>query len=131
MRALERNRRFDSRLDTTLRAMLQPAHAIAIKRGYAGVRRHGLVSQQVIYCVSRPRPLDHARRRLLYAALDGDGNLVIIAYNNGGTWTSVRMKTEGVQNFQYGRIEARMKLPMGAGIWPAFWLLGSNINISN
>jgi beta-glucanase (GH16 family) len=51
--------------------------------------------------------------------------MIIAAYNNSGTWTSARMKTEGVQNFQYGRIEARMKLPMGAGIWPAFWLLGS------
>src|SRR5258707_622998 len=37
------------------------------------------------------------------------------------------MKTEGLQPFQYGRIEARMKLPVGAGIWPAFWMLGSNI----
>src|SRR5713101_6579140 len=59
--------------------------------------------------------------------LDGTGNLVIKAINQSGTWTSGRMKTEGLQPFQYGRIEARMKLPVGAGIWPAFWMLGTNI----
>ncbi len=64
------------------------------------------------------------------AFLDGNGNLVISAINTNSTWTSTRMKTESIENLQYGRIEARMKLPMGAGIWPAFWLLGSNINTS-
>jgi len=87
-------------------------------------------NEEEVYCAagSNASPCNTATPN---AALDGNGNLVISAYNNGGTWTSARMKTEGVQNFQYGRIEARMKLPMGAGIWPAFWLLGSNINTSN
>src|SRR5262249_20847804 len=58
---------------------------------------------------------------------DGNGNLVIQARNSGGTWTAGRMKTQGVAEFQYGRIEARMKLPVGAGLWPAFWMLGTNI----
>jgi beta-glucanase (GH16 family) len=58
---------------------------------------------------------------------DGNGNLVIQARNSGGTWTSGRMKTQGKAQFQYGRIEARMKLPVGAGLWPAFWMLGTNI----
>src|SRR5260370_24254768 len=59
---------------------------------------------------------------------DGNGNLVIQAIKTqSGTWTSGRMKTEGLQPFQYGRIEARMKLPVVAGIWPAFWMLGTNI----
>ena len=58
---------------------------------------------------------------------DGNGNLVIQARNSGGTWTSGRMKTQGLAQFQYGRIEARMKLPVGAGLWPAFWMLGTNI----
>jgi hypothetical protein len=62
--------------------------------------------------------------------LDGNGNLVVSAILNNGVWTSTRMKTQGVENLQYGRIEARMKLPIGAGIWPAFWTLGSNINTS-
>ena len=37
------------------------------------------------------------------------------------------MKTEGLQQFQYGRIEARIKLTFGKGLWPAFWMLGTNI----
>ena len=61
------------------------------------------------------------------AYLDGDGNLVIEARRHGGTWTSARLKTMGLREFEYGRIEARMKLPVGAGLWPAFWLLGADI----
>ena len=41
-------------------------------------------------------------------------------------YTSARLKSEGLQEFQYGRIEARTKVPRGAGLWPAFWMLGSN-----
>jgi beta-glucanase (GH16 family) len=58
---------------------------------------------------------------------DGNGNLVIQARNSGGNWTSGRMKTQGLAQFQYGRIEARMKLPVGAGLWPAFWMLGVDL----
>ena len=46
----------------------------------------------------------------------------------GAAYTSARMKTQGRREFRYGRIEARLKLPLGQGLWPAFWLLGSNIN---
>jgi beta-glucanase (GH16 family) len=60
--------------------------------------------------------------------LDGHGNLVIQAIENHGAWTSGRLLTKGRHAFQYGRIEARMKLPAGAGFWPAFWMLGSNID---
>jgi beta-glucanase (GH16 family) len=41
-------------------------------------------------------------------------------------YTSARLNTRDLQEFTYGRIEARMKLPSGQGIWPAFWMLGSN-----
>ena len=58
---------------------------------------------------------------------DGTGNLVIQARDSGGNWTSGRMKTQGLAQFQFGRIEARMKLPVGAGLWPAFWMLGVDI----
>ncbi len=60
---------------------------------------------------------------------DGNGNLVIKAIKNGsGQWTSARLKTQGLKQFEYGRIEARMKLPVGDGFWPAFWMLGADIN---
>ena len=42
-------------------------------------------------------------------------------------YTSTRMITRGKREFTYGRIEARMSLPMGQGLWPAFWMLGTNI----
>lgn len=45
---------------------------------------------------------------------------------SGSAYTSARIKTQGKQNFTYGKIEARMKLPEGIGTWPAFWMLGSS-----
>ncbi len=62
------------------------------------------------------------------------GNLLIIAKKesfNGKSYTSARLKTEGLQNFTYGKIEARMKVPVGQGMWPAFWMLGKNIATAN
>jgi beta-glucanase (GH16 family) len=62
-------------------------------------------------------------------ALDGTGNLAITAIKDGsGKFTSARIKTDGIFSQQYGRIEARIKTPTGSGIWPAFWMLGSNIS---
>jgi beta-glucanase (GH16 family) len=46
----------------------------------------------------------------------------------GSAYTSARIKTEGLYSFQYGKIEARIKVPIGQGLWPAFWMLGSNIS---
>jgi len=43
-------------------------------------------------------------------------------------YASARLKTQCLQTLQYGRIEARIKLPYGQGIWPAFWMLGSDID---
>ena len=57
-----------------------------------------------------------------------DGNLVIVAKKNDGKYTSTRMNTKGKNEFTYGYIEARAKIPSGQGIWPAFWMLGSNID---
>lgn len=59
-----------------------------------------------------------------------NGNLQIIAKKEaygGRSYTSARLKTQGLQNFTYGKIEARIKAPVGQGIWPAFWMLGKNI----
>ena len=61
--------------------------------------------------------------------LDGSGHLVIQVIERAGSWYSARLKTEGIQNFQFGRIEASLKIPdtTTPGLWPAFWWLGSNI----
>lgn len=60
-----------------------------------------------------------------------NGNLLIIAKKEsygGRSYTSARMKTQGLQSFTYGKIEARIKLPVGKGLWPAFWMLGKSIS---
>jgi beta-glucanase (GH16 family) len=57
-----------------------------------------------------------------------DGYLHIVARSDGQWhYTSARLKTEGLKSFQYGRIEARIKVPKGEGFWPAFWMLGDNV----
>jgi len=60
-----------------------------------------------------------------------NGSLVIEAKKEsygGKNYTSARMITKGKKYFTYGKIEARIKLPYGKGIWPAFWTLGENIS---
>jgi beta-glucanase (GH16 family) len=47
---------------------------------------------------------------------------------SGFSYTSARIKTQGKFSFQYGKVEARIKLPQGQGMWPAFWLLGDSIS---
>ncbi len=59
--------------------------------------------------------------------LDGNGHLVIRAVASGGSYTSARLKTQGRFTAQYGHLEASIRLPSGRGVWPAFWMLGSNI----
>lgn len=62
-------------------------------------------------------------------SLDGGGHLVIRAIKEAdGRFMSARLKTKGLFSFTYGRVEARMKLPRGQGMWPAFWMLGDNIS---
>ena len=63
-----------------------------------------------------------------------DGKLYIIAAKTGqnemGGYTSTRLNSKGKQEFKYGRIEFRAKMPdsQGKGTWPALWMLGSNID---
>ncbi|MFI6491601.1 RICIN domain-containing protein [Streptomyces sp. NPDC050564] len=72
------------------------------------------------------------------AALDGQGHLVITARQENpanyqcwyGTcqYTSARLNTSGKFTSTYGHVEARMKIPRGQGMWPAFWMLGTPVN---
>jgi beta-glucanase (GH16 family) len=70
------------------------------------------------------------------AATDGMGNLVITARAGDGSlqcyygpcrYTSARLKTQGRREIGYGRVEARVRLPRGAGLWPAFWSMGTDL----
>lgn len=64
-----------------------------------------------------------------YSVEDGEGCLKITALADnyqGVQYSSARIRTEGRFATTYGRFEARMKLPFGPGMWPAFWLLGAN-----
>ena len=60
-----------------------------------------------------------------------NGYLRITARNEqygSANYTSSRIKSKGLFEFLYGRVEARIKVPYGQGLWPAFWMLGSNID---
>ena len=58
---------------------------------------------------------------------NGRLHIVALRENFGGRqYTSARLRTRGLRDFQYGRMEARIKLPRGQGIWPAFWMLPTN-----
>ncbi len=76
-------------------------------------------NEQLEYDTDRPENI----------SLDGDGNLAITAREEsyeGSAYTSGRMSTQGRFARARGRFEARIRLPVGQGIWPAFWLLGDN-----
>ena len=73
--------------------------------------------------------LEYYTNRTSNASLDGNGNLAITAKSEmyaGSAFTSARIKTLGFFEQTYGRIEARIKTPWGPGVWPAFWMIGSN-----
>lgn len=80
---------------------------------------HGWGNNEMEYHTDRP---ENARIE--------DGQLVIEAraetFGDRG-YTSARLKTQGLHAWQYGRFEARIKIPSGQGVWPAFWMLGEDI----
>jgi len=73
--------------------------------------------------------LEYYTSRTNNAFISG-GLLHIIAKQEslgGASYTSARMKSQGLYSCRYGRLEWRAKLPSGVGSWPALWLLGTNI----
>jgi beta-glucanase (GH16 family) len=75
--------------------------------------------------------LEYDTDRAVNVSLDGNGNLAIRALEEqylGSAYTSGRINTAGTFERARGRFEARVKLPVGQGIWPAFWLLGGNFD---
>jgi beta-glucanase (GH16 family) len=105
-----------------------PGALVDATKWVAEVGGHGWGNQELEYYTDRPRN----------AHLSGDGALVIEALretftgNDGITreYTSARLKTQRRFEQAYGRFEARLQIPRGQGLWPAFWLLGSHIDAS-
>jgi beta-glucanase (GH16 family) len=62
------------------------------------------------------------------ARLSGDGNLIVEARRDGTGYSSARLVTRAKVAFTTGLLEARIKMPQGNGLHPAFWLLGTNID---
>ena len=86
---------------------------------------NGWGNQELEYYTTRPEN-----------AVQQGGNLVIKVLQEKYTgadgvardYTSARLKTAGRFSQKYGRFEARIKIPQGQGIWPAFWMLGDDIS---
>ena len=73
--------------------------------------------------------LEYDTARPVNASLDGAGHLALTARKEaylGRNYTSARINTLGLFEQARGRFEARIKMPSGRGLWPAFWMLGSN-----
>lgn len=61
--------------------------------------------------------------------VEGSSAVIHVKNNGSNQYTSARIRSNGKVEFQYGSMEARIKLPaLNNGFWPAFWLLGSNFN---
>ncbi len=83
-----------------------------------GTGSNGWGNNELQYYTSRPENIKVENGMLKITALNQ-------AYM-GSSYTSARILTKGKFELQYGRIEARIKLPWGKGLWPAFWMLGAN-----
>lgn len=85
---------------------------------------NGWGNQELQYYTKRPENV----------SLDGNGFLNIVARREpfaGAAFTSARIKTQGIFDQTYGRFEFRAKTPFGPGVWPALWMLGSDIDEVN
>ncbi len=85
-----------------------------------GPNGDGWGNQELQYYTDRPENITVNNGFLIITAEQEDFN--------GSGYTSARILTKGKFEQQYGRFEARMRLPFGKGMWPAFWMLGANID---
>lgn len=92
---------------------LHPDWVFDVGRGNNGWSNHGLQ-----FYTRRPENV-HIHNGLLPIEARQE------PYESAG-YASARLKTEGRRAFRYGRIEARIQLPRGQGLWPAFWALGDD-----
>jgi len=78
---------------------------------------------------SRDGTLQEYTRSAANVSLDGHGHLVLTARRAAsGDYTSGAVQTSGRFQTTYGRVEARIEIPSGAGLWPAFWALGTDFS---
>ncbi|MDB5205173.1 MAG: bglA 1 [Flavisolibacter sp.] len=90
------------------------------KWGYDLGANNGWGNNELEYYTNRPENV-----------IVSNGTLKIITKKetfSGSAYTSARILTKDKFSFKYGKMEVRAKLPSGGGIWPAAWMLGSNIN---
>ncbi len=95
---------------------------------WAYITGKGESGGEQIYCKynSSQPPCDPAQPN---SFVGPDGNLHITVQKTPyGGYTSAFVQTKKLKSFQYGRIEARMKLPASQGMWPAFWLMGDSVS---
>ena len=81
---------------------------------------NGWGNDELQYYTNRPENIKVENGYLLITAMEEDFQ--------GSSYTSARIKTQGLFQQRYGRFEARIRLPFGQGYWPAFWMLGDDNN---
>jgi beta-glucanase (GH16 family) len=88
---------------------------------------NGWGNNELEYYTSSPGNVQITGGNLVITARQGpytDSNGIFYNYN----YTSARLKTQGLLSWTYGRFEARIKIPYGQGMWPAFWMLGNTFS---
>ena len=86
-----------------------------------GTGVNGWGNNELQYYTDRPENVTVQNGLLVISAIQED--------YNGSSFTSAKLLTKGKFSQAYGRFEARIKVPGGSGLWPAFWLLGENIDV--
>jgi len=87
----------------------------------------GGVEAREVFCTSAATRAKECDPQRPNAFQDGSGHLVLRAERNAaGVWTLAKLESKGLKSFQYGRIEARMRLPVGVGLWPFFRMVGAD-----